>query len=247
MPTARPIISASVGVEVFTSVNAATASTPDIAMPTPRIAVRIGMPAASSEPKVSASTTSATRTPIPSVTETCTDLLVKIWPPRCTSSGESSGSARAAFSRSSMVRVLEPVQRHVELHLDQGVAAVVGAESLFRLVNGSVATWTWSTLLDRGRRPGAPRPVVADLLALRRHEQHLARGAGDLGEALREDVEPVLRLGAGDRQVVLQLTAQADGERAHQRPGRAPTAPGRASRAVHGVPEPVEERRHSIR
>ena len=146
MPTARPIISARVGVEVFTSVKAATDSTPHIARATPRIAVTIGMPAASSDPKVTARTTRATRTPIPSVAETWTDLLVKIWPPRCTSSDDDSGSALAAFSRSSMVESCS--RSRGTSSWTRTSASRWFSERLSRLFlsKGSVASSTWSTL-----------------------------------------------------------------------------------------------------
>ena len=66
MPTARPIIVASIGVLEPMSVNAVIAVTPVMPRPTPKIAVMIGMPAAIAEPNVSSSTTSAMPMPISS-------------------------------------------------------------------------------------------------------------------------------------------------------------------------------------
>ena len=67
MPTASPSINASMGVVDVSSANAVTKKMPAIETPTPIIAIMSGMPAASSEPSVSSSTTKAMITPIASV------------------------------------------------------------------------------------------------------------------------------------------------------------------------------------
>src|SRR3954451_22638474 len=76
MPTARPIISARVGVVEETVATDATTRIPANVMPTPRPAVSSGRPAASNETKVTASTTKATATPISSVALIAVPVLV---------------------------------------------------------------------------------------------------------------------------------------------------------------------------
>src|SRR4051812_15298075 len=67
MPTANPIINASVGVVVEIVVRLATVSTPESVMATPIAAVSKGRPAASRDAKVTARTANASRTPSTSV------------------------------------------------------------------------------------------------------------------------------------------------------------------------------------
>ena len=86
-----------------------------------------------------------------------------------------------------------------------------------------------------GRAPARPRG----------DEQHLAGGAGHLGEALREDVEPVLRLGAGDRQVVLERPPRPTARAPEATRTSAARARTRLRPPDHRVAEPVEEGRHS--
>jgi hypothetical protein len=86
--------------------------------------------------------------------------------------------------------------------------------------------------------------VVADLLALGSDEEHLAGRAGDLGEPLLEDVETLLRLGARDRQVVLERSAEASGQRAHGHQDECPESQDPLGPADHRVAETVEEGRH---
>ena len=63
MPTARPSIAASVGVVDDSSVNPVVMVIPRMPMPTPIAAVSRFMPAVTSEPYVTARTTSASTTP----------------------------------------------------------------------------------------------------------------------------------------------------------------------------------------
>ncbi len=67
MPTASPIMTASIGAVFETGANAATTEMPPNAAPTPTSAVRSGMPAESSDPNVITSTTPANITPSNSV------------------------------------------------------------------------------------------------------------------------------------------------------------------------------------
>src|SRR6478609_5113397 len=99
MPTARPIISARVGVVEETVATDATTRIPANVMPTPRPAVSSGRPAASNETKVTASTTKTTATPISSVALIAVPVLVYMEPPRETVNLEPGGGA-AAFSTS---------------------------------------------------------------------------------------------------------------------------------------------------
>jgi hypothetical protein len=145
MPTASPIISASEGVEVFTSANAATASTPVIATPTPRMAVTIGIPAASSEPNVIARTISATSTPIASVALTWTVVWVSAWPPTCTARSDSPGGC-AAFFRSSTVEGSSRSSGTSSCTWARASRPLSLTESRrCSFENGSVTISTWST------------------------------------------------------------------------------------------------------
>ena len=216
-----------------------------MATATPRSAVMIGMPAASSEPKVTASTASATSTPIPSVGETWTDLLANSWPPRWTSSGDArEGPWRSPprGRRWSRRRAGRAGRRAGPGPARPGRSPTTPA--CCASPNGSVAISTWSTRAQLPDHRLDLAAVVAHLLALGGDEQDLAGRAGHLGEALRQDVDALLRLGAGDGQVVLERSAEADGEGAHgdqdQRPeGEDPLGP-----PGHRVAEPVEEGRH---
>ena len=82
-------------------------------------------------------------------------------------------------------------------------------------------------------------------LALRSDEQHLARGARQLGEAVGQDVDAGLALGAGDAQVLgeraaRQARSRTEAEEQHD-PGeqRAPRVTG------HEVAEAVQRGRHA--
>jgi hypothetical protein len=66
MPTASPSIRARIGVVDCRSTNPVSAVIPAAPMPTPTAAVSRFIPAATSDPYVTASTTSAATTPIPS-------------------------------------------------------------------------------------------------------------------------------------------------------------------------------------
>ena len=103
----------------------------------------------------------------------------------------------------------------VELHLDQRVAAVVGdgrpaVEGVARRRH----------VLDVGQ-PGdqvvdlLPGVAVREPLALGRHDDHLGRGAGGLREALLERLQALLRLGAGDGELVVERDAGDADQAAH--------------------------------
>ena len=122
-------------------------------------------------------------------------------------------------------RRLEPVERHVELHLGQGVATVVAHRELPLLLRERVGDDLDVVDLLHLVQHGADLAVVRrDPLALRSHEEDLTGRAGQLGEALLEGVQALLRLGAGDGHVVLQLATEPHGQGTrgdeHDRPER---------------------------
>ncbi len=84
MPTARPIMRASSGAELDTSVKADSPVMPPVTIPTPMIALSRGMPAAMSDPKVMSSTTPAKMTPNTSVMVMPKLLSENTWPPKAT-------------------------------------------------------------------------------------------------------------------------------------------------------------------
>ena len=100
MPTARPIIVARIGVLEPMSMNAVIAVTPVRPRATPKMAVRIGSPAATSEPKVSTSTTSASPIPISSDAPPGGANSPMPWPLASTVSPESRASAMASLTAS---------------------------------------------------------------------------------------------------------------------------------------------------
>ena len=199
-----------------------------MATPTPSTAVRIGMPAASREPKVIARTISATSTPIASVALTWTWVLVKIEPPSVDARGQSRREAGWP-PRGRRRSAGPPLQRDVELDLGQGVPAVLahreGAVLLGERIGRDLDVVDLFHLRDHG----------VDLVVVRLHRwpsgatnRICPEVPGELGEALLEGVETLLRLGAGDGQVVLELTAQPGRESTRGRPARPPRGRGRA-------------------
>ena len=240
MPTASPIINASEGVEVFTSANAATASTPIMATATPRMAVTIGIPAASSEPNVIARTSSATSTPMASVALTWTCVLVSAWPPRCTSSLGVAGQLGRLLEIVDGAG-LDLVERDVELHLGEGVAPVVADREPALLLRERVGhDLDVVDLLHLGEHGVHLAVVRRDPLAVRGDEEDLSGRAGQLGEALLERVETLLRLGPGDGHVVLQLATETHGQRAESDQQRCPEGEHRLGPAGDGVAEAIE-------
>ena len=97
MPTARPIIKASVGVVEEIVATDATVRIPPMVMPTPSTAATSGRPAARNEAKVIARTAKASSTPSSSVTPMLTPVLVYMSPPSVTVNFAPGGGA-AAFS-----------------------------------------------------------------------------------------------------------------------------------------------------
>ncbi len=75
---------ASSGAELDTVVKAEMAVMPPMTMPTPMRALSSGIPAATSEPKVTSSTTAAKRSPKISVMVMPKVLLENTWPPKAT-------------------------------------------------------------------------------------------------------------------------------------------------------------------
>src|SRR3982751_3046991 len=81
MPTARPIISANVGAVDDRVMTFDASSSPPMPTAMPTSAVSRFIPAASSEPKVSASTATATATPTNSMAPIVTPVVPKALPP----------------------------------------------------------------------------------------------------------------------------------------------------------------------
>ena len=86
MPTARPIITASEGVMLLSSVKCVAMSSPSAPSPTPMTAESSGIPAATSEPKVKMRTTKATPSPMISEVEFTSMSSPKPAPPASTCS-----------------------------------------------------------------------------------------------------------------------------------------------------------------
>ncbi len=80
MPTAKPIIAASVGAKVATSRKFATKVTNSTPVPTPTMAVRIGSPAAMTDPKAISKMTRAKITPMISLLGGSPPAKSRTWP-----------------------------------------------------------------------------------------------------------------------------------------------------------------------
>ena len=103
MPTAMPIIEARIVAEESTSMNAVMAVTPVSPIATPMMALKIGMPAATRDPKVSTSTISATPRPIASEVRPSSEMRVAPGPLASTSRPESRASAMTSSSASRLL------------------------------------------------------------------------------------------------------------------------------------------------
>ena len=181
---------------------------------------------------------SATTSPTASVAETGVEVVVNIWPPRSTLDARALGRPVAASSIASVSSGVDLLQRDVELDLDERVRP----SSEIDRSRGSGRRVRRRTGRPRRRSIGCyPLSIVAavrgDPLALGRGEHDLADGAGQLGEPGVEDVEPCLGLGAGDRQVVAQLTTG--------RPASAPTATSSSTQAAPRPGAACQRRRPS--
>ncbi len=111
MPTARPSITASIGVVELIGPSTVAANRSPIEAPTPSSAFSSGSPAATREPRVRTSTTSATSRPMPSVSVISGNLEEKSWPPRCASApaGRACASTSVSVPSASLVSsVMEP-------------------------------------------------------------------------------------------------------------------------------------------
>jgi hypothetical protein len=82
------------------------------------------------------------------------------------------------------------------------------------------------------------RPVLGD-------EHHLSGGAAHLGEAVRERIDAVLALGAGDLDVGGEGAAEADGETADDHQQRDPGADDPPAQRGHEAAETVQGRGHA--
>ena len=250
MPTARPSISARVGVADEIVVTAESDSTPATPMPTPSSAVRIGMPAASSEPKVTTSTTSATTRPSSSVGPISRagrgervaadgDLEVRSLrrPPRA-----SWESVDAAFLRA--------LPRSTPNSTVASAARPSGADRLaveragpLRLLPAATARAS-ATTLARWRPRTAGSATVA---TVGRDEHDLGAGAGRAGGDLGQLVEGVLGLLIRDGEPVVERAAQRDEQRDDGAEDRQPGDRDQPAVPVGGAAEPREESAHGKR
>jgi hypothetical protein len=139
MPTARPIISASVGAVEDSVITLDVSSSPPMPTAMPMTAVSRFIPAASSEPKVSTRTRTATATPTNSVAPIVTPVVPKTLPPTATSRPASSAAAvvswrasRLSGSRSSRTTSKETV-----------ASAAPPSGAIAELANGLTTPSTW--------------------------------------------------------------------------------------------------------
>src|SRR3954451_2541593 len=98
MPTARPSISARVGAVLDTVTTDDVTITAVIVTPTPTRAVRIGIPAASREPKVSTRIMKETRRPSSSGTLFGSEVLLYASPPTEDVTAEEAGGVAARWT-----------------------------------------------------------------------------------------------------------------------------------------------------
>jgi hypothetical protein len=139
MPTARPIISASVGADDDSVIAPEMASTPPRPTPMPTSAVSRFMPAASREPKLTTRTRTATPTPMNSVAPTRTPVLPKALPPTATSSPASSARVATASSAPRL-----PSSRSSRGTVYETFASAARPSGLTaRVTNGSATAATW--------------------------------------------------------------------------------------------------------
>ena len=140
--------------------------------------------------------------------------------------------------------VVELVEREVELDLGERVPAVLGeGEALLpaERVGGEHDVLDPLHPVQDGTDLAA---VVAHPLPRRCPEEHLAGRAGHLGELPLEHVEAVLRLGAGDGQVLLQRPPGADRDEPRPEHREHPDDEDEPGTPRHQAAEAVEEGRH---
>ena len=241
MPTASPIINASEGVEVFTSANAATASTPDHRDADaedgrddrhPCREQRAERDGQDEQRDQHADGLGRTDVDRGLGERLATEVHIEVGV-----AGWLRGLLQVVDGRR-----LEPVEGHVELHLGQGVATVVADRELRAgsFANGSVATSTWSTFFTLS----STAPTWSSYDVIRSPSGATKRiwpgRAGQLGEALLEGVQALLRLGAGDGHVVLQLATEPHGQGAEADEHDCPEREHRLRPAGDGVAEAVE-------
>ena len=248
MPTARPSMRASSGVVEETVAKPVAPKISATVRPTPSSAVSSGMPAARSEPRVSQSTIRATSTPTPSLQADAGGAAAEgVAADRDLRAGQRGLQLRALVLRARR-RSSGRCRPAATLSVTVMIAALRSSETcpLAYLSNGPDTESTCGTspealgagvdrLLRRGR---------ADRLALARDHDDLGGGAAGLRERALQGVERGLRLGAREREVLVEALAHHGREAPEDDEDGQPGQHDTKAVPVGGATEAIEEGGH---